>query len=195
MDVTWHWWKWHWVFLTTQVTGLTLKWIRLVKLCEGWILCQNCHNICTTITQDPWSSDVPYQGHTSKSLERCGIRNCCLSCTLWVSGRECNNKWEPYETAYRHVTSHAILKFYIILKRLFPYELPCNKIPTGKLRAIKLKDWSEKLDFPENQSCVTKSGELRSSITPHTALALEWKETGKLHVGRNVTSKSLKPHV
>jgi len=72
--------------------------------------------------------------------------------------------------------------------------LPCKKTPTEKLRAIKL-DLSEKLDFAENQFYVTQSGDLRSLMIPHTTLVRKWKETEKLHVGRTVTSKSLKPHV
>jgi hypothetical protein len=72
---------------------------------------------------------------------------------------------------FDNVMSYAILIFYVYLKRLLPYELPCNKIPTEKLRAIKLKESSEKYDFPENQSCVTPSGQLRSLTIPHTALA------------------------
>jgi len=73
--------------------------------------------------------------------------------------------------------------------------LPCNKTPTEKLRAIKLKDLSEELDFLENQSCVTQSGDLQLLIIPHTTLARKWKETEKLHVDRTVASNSLKPHV
>ena len=52
----------------------------------------------------------------------------------------CTINGNLHETASRHVTSHAILKFYVFLKLLPLYELPCNEIATEKLRAIKLKD-------------------------------------------------------
>jgi hypothetical protein len=37
----------------------------------------------TTVTQDSWSSDVPYQGHSGKCLGRRGIRNSCTMVNVY----------------------------------------------------------------------------------------------------------------